>query len=294
MARPKKKTVTYFPHQVDHGKTIFILEERFGNDGYAFWFKLLEILGKTEGHVFRCGNPEEWMFLVAKTHVSDETATKILDTLAALNAIDQELWQEKTIWIQNFIDGIAEVYKKRKVETPARPGFRGQKPQTTDVSGSENPQSKVKKRREEKSKEEERKEEKNISRKIYTGKPAETAISESINRHIYHLIEQAFVSKNLDKDFNFKREGPHIKQLEEKALARASPDEFIKKAIVVFWQLTRPGSNDKLFKKQPFLPSILNSGGLWPRVLTELENREEQLDPEMLESARRIFNYDNK
>lgn len=45
MARPKKQTVDYFPHFVKGGRTIFILENKFGNDGYAFWFKLLEILG---------------------------------------------------------------------------------------------------------------------------------------------------------------------------------------------------------------------------------------------------------
>ena len=45
MARPRKQTVDYFPHYCKCGRTIFILENRFGNDGYAFWFKLLEILG---------------------------------------------------------------------------------------------------------------------------------------------------------------------------------------------------------------------------------------------------------
>jgi len=48
MARPNKQGVDYFPHFVNHGKTMFILEEKFGNNGYAFWFKLLELLGKEE------------------------------------------------------------------------------------------------------------------------------------------------------------------------------------------------------------------------------------------------------
>ena len=36
MARPKKQTVDYFPHFVKGGRTIFILENKFGNDGYAY------------------------------------------------------------------------------------------------------------------------------------------------------------------------------------------------------------------------------------------------------------------
>ena len=45
MARPAKTSVDYFPHMAHSGKTIAILEARWGNDGYAFWFKLLELLG---------------------------------------------------------------------------------------------------------------------------------------------------------------------------------------------------------------------------------------------------------
>ena len=48
--RPKKAIVDYFPHFVSHGKTMFTIEMKYGNDGYAFWFKLLEILGSTENH----------------------------------------------------------------------------------------------------------------------------------------------------------------------------------------------------------------------------------------------------
>ena len=48
MARPAKLTVDYFPHIINQGKTIFIIENNYGNDGYAFWFKLLELLGATD------------------------------------------------------------------------------------------------------------------------------------------------------------------------------------------------------------------------------------------------------
>lgn len=100
------------------------------------------------------------------------------------------------------------------------------------------------------------------------------------DRSVYHIIEQAFLSKN--QDFAYGREGAHIVELEKKALARGNPIAFIKKVITVFWQLTH--SDDKLFKDQPFLPSILNSSGLWPRVMKKIEQMDEyneQLDPEL-------------
>lgn len=91
------------------------------------------------------------------------------------------------------------------------------------------------------------------------------------DRTIYHLIEEAFVKKN--QEFNYKREGPHIKQLEERCLARASPEDFAKALLVTFWKLTH-SAKEKLFKDKPFLPSILDSGGLYPYVLKAMENQE--------------------
>ena len=81
MARPKKQTVDYFPHFVKGGRTIFILENKFGNDGYAFWFKLLEILGESEGHFYDCSNASNWEYLLAKTRVTEEKAKDIINVL---------------------------------------------------------------------------------------------------------------------------------------------------------------------------------------------------------------------
>lgn len=145
MARPKKRTVDYFPHQCNHGKTMYIIEQKYGNDGYAFWFKLLELLGTAEGHYLQFINPEDWEFLQAKTRTSDSFCQEILDLLARLDAIDRELWESyRVVWIQNFVDGIADVYRNRRAETPKRPCFYNQKPGEDEVSTPDNPQSKLK------------------------------------------------------------------------------------------------------------------------------------------------------
>lgn len=123
MARPKKKGVDYFPHDCVTGKTIFILEQKYGNDGYAFWFKLLEFLGTKEGHYLDCNNIEDIEFLQAKTHLDDNLIYKMLETLSNLNAIDRELWQKKVVWSQRFVDGISVVYQNRRVEIPIKPSF---------------------------------------------------------------------------------------------------------------------------------------------------------------------------
>ncbi|WP_161877885.1 DnaD domain protein [Alkalibacterium sp. MB6] len=141
MARPAKRTVDYFPHIATSGKTIFILETNFGNDGYAFWFKLLELLATTDGHVYDCRNSAHWQFLLAKTRVDEVTANKILNLLSDLEAIDDDLWKEKVIWSDNFVENIADVYKNRRNKAPAKPdlkSFYKDKPSDETVSTDDN------------------------------------------------------------------------------------------------------------------------------------------------------------
>lgn len=123
MGRKRKQTVDYFPHMVSHKRTMFVIEGKWGNDGYAFWFKLLEILGSSEGHVFNCNLQENWEFLLAKTHISTNKAVDIMDTLASLDAIDPELWAKKVVWCQNFVDGLNPVYDNRKTKPPSKPNL---------------------------------------------------------------------------------------------------------------------------------------------------------------------------
>lgn len=148
-----KNTVDYFPHDCNHKKTMFIIENKYGNDGYAFWFKLLETLGQTEGHVFDCRNPADWEFLLAKTRVNEDIANSILSTLSNLTAIDPDLWQNRIIWCQNFVDRISDVYTRREGLLPQKPQICEQKPISNDVSDNINRQSKLKEIKEKKNKE---------------------------------------------------------------------------------------------------------------------------------------------
>jgi len=143
MARPVKNTVAYFPHDVHcmEGDTLTILQGKWGNDGYAFWFRLLERLCSSENHVIDCRNPVKWQLLLAKTQLSNGTGEEIMTTLAELDAIDSELWlKHRIIWCQNLVNNIADVYQNRRRPVPEKPIPTVNKGVTT----GHNPQSKVK------------------------------------------------------------------------------------------------------------------------------------------------------
>jgi hypothetical protein len=123
LGRPRKQTVDYFPHFVStDSRTKFILEQSWGNDGYAFWFKLLELLGRSEGHYYDCSATANEKYLVALMKLDKDTISEILEVLADLGNIDKELWEErKVIWCQSLVDNLQDVYSKRTVSAPKRP-----------------------------------------------------------------------------------------------------------------------------------------------------------------------------
>jgi hypothetical protein len=118
---------------------MFILEEQWGNDGYAFWFKMLEMLGAKPGLHIDTNKPKNWKFLLAKTRVTEVSATEILDCLSELEAIDPDLWGVGVIYSQKFVDGVKSAFEKRKGFIPSKTqlmeSFRRGNPPTSDISG---------------------------------------------------------------------------------------------------------------------------------------------------------------
>lgn len=147
MARPRKCTVDYFPHVTTHGKTMFVLEQRFGNDGYAVFFKVLETLGNADGHYINCNDLNAWVFLAAYCRVDVSLLREILELCAELGAINREFWADNFIYSENFVDGIKDAYRQRKVAIPTLSGvstvINSYKATLPQVSTVINPQMKV-------------------------------------------------------------------------------------------------------------------------------------------------------
>jgi len=156
MTRPRKQTVDWFPHSCNHGRTIYILEQRYGIAGYYFWFKLLELLGNTEGHYIDTKDLSAFEYLQSFTRTTTESCKEILDLLATLDAICPELWEKKIIWSDNFVKGIAPCYRNRQSEIPTRPDNLREKPRKK----GENDKKKRKKSVEEEKRREEKRREK--------------------------------------------------------------------------------------------------------------------------------------
>jgi len=241
--RPKKTTVEYFPHKTNSGRTIFILERLYGNNGYAAWFKILEILGSSPGHFYDFNSPANFQYLSAKIGVSGPETTEILNTLSGLDAIDPDLHAKGIIWSDNFVANLDAVYAKRGGGLPEKPGLRHGNSTISMVSGPETIVSVTETpRREGKGREvKEREEKKEKNRCKKNGNDAFDY--DSINPMIRREVVDAFIEhrKKLKKPFT-----PYALKL---ACADAmkcfemyeiDPNAAIERAIVSGWQSCNP------------------------------------------------------
>ena len=99
MGRLPKKGVEYFPHDTIAASTptLFVMQEEFGNDGYAFWFKLLEFLGMKATLSADFTDRKDWRYFLAKAKVTEEQGNAMLNVLADVEAIDKELWEKHRV-----------------------------------------------------------------------------------------------------------------------------------------------------------------------------------------------------
>ena len=254
----------------------------------------------TPDHHICIQDESDELYLFAKIGIEVKKGLQMLELMAKTGKIDAKLWEEKQVIVSEaLLESLTDAYKRRTNDcitideirnrdfdssyiNPLKEGVNvGGDGVSVSIPPTITPQKATSEELMYEKKDNnpaqvtvpstithKGKERKGKERKFIT----ETAPDGVKNdRTIYHLIEEAFVNKN--QEFNYKREGPHIKQLEEKCLARASPEDFAKALLVTFWKLTH-SAKEKLFKDKPFLPSILDSGGLYPYVLKAMENQE--------------------
>lgn len=160
MARPERNNVDYFPFLCKEGKSMYYIEEKYKNDGFATWIKILRQLAVTDYHYLNLSQKTDRMFLSSKCKVSEEVLEAIINDLVELGEFESDLWLEnKIIFSTKFIAHIEDAYDKRKTKCITLPGLLTlldslgiRKLSKSTLKGSDNTQSKVKETKEDKSK----------------------------------------------------------------------------------------------------------------------------------------------
>ena len=114
MARQEKNDVGYFPHDVTHGRKMSFIENKYKNDGYAVWFKLLERLGAASFHYLDISDPVTLMYLASGCNVTETLLKSIITDLVTMGEFDKEFYEGGILFNQKFVDSIEDAYVKRK------------------------------------------------------------------------------------------------------------------------------------------------------------------------------------
>ena len=140
MARPRKEGMDYFPHDVSaHTDTkVEALRSIYGNDGYAFYFIMLEVIysqNNFEIEVFDAETREEmFQILSKKVGVSAEVFEKMLNTSFRWGLFNKEKYEKEGKITSEAIKKRAGVVEEKR----ERMRTKYEKAKGKGVSASEN------------------------------------------------------------------------------------------------------------------------------------------------------------
>lgn len=121
MARGERKNVDYFPHYISHGSKMNYLRSKYGNDGYATWFMILEKIGRSNNHYIDLSEDLMQMFLADECMIDEQKLVEIIEILVKFNEFDKQLWEEfRVIYCEKFVESIADAWKNRKTNLPTK------------------------------------------------------------------------------------------------------------------------------------------------------------------------------
>lgn len=150
MARPKKEGMDYFPHDTDavNDEKIEALRLLYGNDGYAFYFILLERIYRTKEFELDVSDAETIQILSRKVCVNEEKFLQMLETSLKRGCFDRKSYDERKVLTSDGIKKRASVVVEKRVKM--RDKYHQEKElvsdaETTQETKVETPQSKVKK-----------------------------------------------------------------------------------------------------------------------------------------------------
>ena len=123
IGRPKSKNVPYFPHFTEPTSELKFLEKRHGSDGYKAYFRIFELLTKTDDHHIKLQTDNQKLTFQYEVNVDQKVLDQVIDYLLEMNILDNEMWEVKnTLWIEGFVEAFKGAYYKRGRSVPKKVG----------------------------------------------------------------------------------------------------------------------------------------------------------------------------
>jgi hypothetical protein len=118
MARPRKEGLDYFPHDTDavSDEKIEALRALYGNNGYAFYFILLERIYRSNDFEIDISDAETIQILAKKIAVTVEEFNNMLKTAFKWKCFNRKIYEERNVLTSNGIRKRANIVVKKREE----------------------------------------------------------------------------------------------------------------------------------------------------------------------------------
>jgi len=162
MARPEKHTADYFPFYVKDGKTLFILESKYGCKGTGFFTNVLRFLCDNPDHHYSIKEESDRLFFFSKTRCDEESGMDMLNIMAKTGKILSSWWvSSAVIYSPDLINSLKDAYRSRRntllthdeimvihgIKSPGGELSASETPQADGILNADNPQKKRKEKK---------------------------------------------------------------------------------------------------------------------------------------------------
>ena len=121
MARPKKNTVDYFPHDCIKSREISVIQKKFDSDGYRLYYELMELLGRTPDHTLKYDSPIDKLYVAEQLGVEVDFLDEVFKFMYEIKVLHQSSFEAGYLFSEELINRVKTVYDKRKTEIPVPP-----------------------------------------------------------------------------------------------------------------------------------------------------------------------------
>ncbi|KKK68718.1 hypothetical protein LCGC14_2941220, partial [marine sediment metagenome] len=143
MARPERHDVDYFPFFIKDGRTLFILEAKYGCKGTGFFTNVMRLLCSTPDHHFCIQEDTDRLYFFSKTKCDEASGADMLDIMSKTRKIHTHLWVSSAVIVSEaLLESLKDAYRKRinPIITIEEIAKKYVSTGTPAVSGGRNPQ----------------------------------------------------------------------------------------------------------------------------------------------------------
>ena len=115
MARPERRDADYFPFYIKDGKTLFILESKYGLQGIGFFTNLMRFLTRQTDHHICIRDESDRLYFFAQIRCPEDIGMDMISLMVKTGKIDATLWNEqRVIASEDLLNSLQDAYRNRK------------------------------------------------------------------------------------------------------------------------------------------------------------------------------------